>query len=262
MGRINDIDLKNWKESDVWTDSLWIINDRDNTGKHDGFYHGNFIPQVPRQLIKKFSRRGGVVIDLFLGSGTSAYEAELLGRNFIGVDIVPEMVSYVSSKLERKGQYFFETLVGDSASASTECKIKNILKHHKKTFSDLVILHPPYADVIKFSNQENDLSNAKNLKEFLEMFSNVLKVANNLLKQGGYLSMVVGDVYKQGEWVPLGFYCMREAQNMGFKLKSIVIKNMSGNRGKRNNEAIWRYRSLASDYYIFKHEYIFILKKK
>ena len=32
-------------------------------------------------------------------------------------------------------------------------------------------------------------------------------------------------------------------------------------RYKQNKENIWRYRALASDYYIFKHEYILIFKK-
>ena len=54
MPIFNDIDLKNWKESEIWTDSLWIISERDKTGKHSGFYHGNFVPQIPRQLILRY----------------------------------------------------------------------------------------------------------------------------------------------------------------------------------------------------------------
>ena len=50
------------------------------------------------------------------------------------------------------------------------------------------------------------------------------------------------------------------ALKLGFKLKSIIVKDMKGNRSKQNKEAIWRYRALSSDYYIFKHEYIFIFK--
>lgn len=45
MPFFNDLDLKNWKNSEVWTDSLWVIPQRDKTGKHSGFYHGNFVPQ-------------------------------------------------------------------------------------------------------------------------------------------------------------------------------------------------------------------------
>ena len=50
MGKINDLDMSNWKElTDVWTDSLWIIPQRDNSGAHDGHYHGNFVPQIPEK---------------------------------------------------------------------------------------------------------------------------------------------------------------------------------------------------------------------
>ena len=94
------------------------------------------------------------------------------------------------------------------------------------------------------------------------MFSKVLKNASELLENGRYLAIVIGDIYKNSEWVPLGFYCMDAAQKQSFKLKSIVVKNMSGNRGKRNQEGIWTYRSLANDYYVFKHEYVLIFKKE
>jgi len=53
---------------------------------------------------------------------------------------------------------------------------------------------------------------------------------------------------------------MNEALKLKLILKSIIVKNMEGNRGKKNQQSIWRYRALSSDYYIFKHEYIFIFK--
>ena len=53
----NDLDLKNWKESDINTDSLWIINQRDKSGKHKNIYHGNFIPQIPNQLIRRYTKK-------------------------------------------------------------------------------------------------------------------------------------------------------------------------------------------------------------
>lgn len=261
MGAYNDIDLNDWRNSDVWTDSLWLIDERDKSGKHNGFYHGNFVPQVPRQLIKKYTKQNDVILDLFLGSGTTAYEAEILKRNLIGVDIASNMIEHIKSKLDKHNKYFYELLVGDSMSDEIKLQIKQILQKYKRKSVQLVILHPPYANIIKFSNNEKDLSNAKNLSEFLQMFSSVVMAANELLDINRYLAIVIGDIYKNGEWIPLGFYCMGEAQKLGYKLKSIVVKNMSNNRGKQNKESIWKYRSLANDYYVFKHEYIIILKK-
>jgi len=87
MPIFNDLNLDNWKESEILTDSLWIIPERDKTGKHNGFYHGNFIPQIPHQLILRYTKKNEIVFDPFLGSGTTVYEAESLSRNFIGLDI-------------------------------------------------------------------------------------------------------------------------------------------------------------------------------
>jgi DNA modification methylase len=259
MPNFNDLDLENWKESEVWTDSLWIIPERDKSGKHNGFYHGNFVPQIPHQLILRYSKKGDVVFDPFVGSGTTAYEAESLGRNFIGVDIQPGLVEQVKSKVDNK-DFFAELAAGDSADKTTFDKVAKILKKKNKSSYQLAILHPPYADIIKFSDNEKDLSNSKSLKEFLDKFARVISNTISLLEKDRYLVIVIADKYTQGKWIPLGFYCLNEAQKLGLTLKSIVIKNMEGNRAKQNKEGIWRYRALTSDYYIFKHEYIFIFK--
>ena len=260
MPKFNDIDLEKWKDSDVWTDSLWIIPERDKSGKHDGFYHGNFVPQIPHQLILRYTKENDVVLDPFVGSGTTAYEAESLGRNFIGIDIQEKLIEHIKNKLDSK-KNFLELLTGDSGDEKTFLKVRDILKENKKNNVQLAILHPPYADIIKFSDRKEDLSNASSLKEFLGKFSGVLKNTLSVLAEDGYLAIVIGDKYTQGQWIPLSFYCMNEAQKLGLTLKSVVVKNMGGNRAKQNKEAIWRYRALSSDYYIFKHEYILIFKK-
>lgn len=260
MSKFNDLNLKDWKTSEIWTNSLWIISERDRSGKHDGFYHGNFVPQIPRQLILRYTKKDEVVLDPFVGSGTTAYEAERLSRNFIGIDIQKKLVDYVGKKVESKNN-FSDVIVGDSTKVETFEKVKEILKNHKKKNVQLAILHPPYADIIKFSDLRGDLSNTKSLREFLEKFSDVLKNTIKILESNRYLAIVTGDKYTTGKWIPLGFYCMNEGQKLGLTLKSIIIKNMEGNRAKRNKEAIWRYRALSSDYYIFKHEYILIFKR-
>ena len=72
----SDIDLEHWREyDDVYTDSLWMIDSRDRTGGHQLDYHGNYIPQIATQIYTRYTRENDVVVDLFLGSGTSAIDS-------------------------------------------------------------------------------------------------------------------------------------------------------------------------------------------
>ena len=72
----------------------------------------------------------------------------------------------------------------------------------------------------------------------------------------------MGDVYKNSEVIPLGFYVMYAIKkHFNVKLKGTIVKNIEGNRGKLGQQSIWKYRALMSDYFLFKHEYIFVFKK-
>lgn len=92
-------------------------------------------------------------------------------------------------------------------------------------------------------------------------FGSVIDNACKYLEKNRYCAMVIGDKYANSEIVSLGFYCMNLFVKRGYKLKAIIVKNFEDTKGKANQKSIWRYRALASDFYIFKHEYIMVFKK-
>jgi 16S rRNA G966 N2-methylase RsmD len=260
--KINDINLLRWKEyDDIITDSLWILNKRDTSGAHLGWYWGNFIPQIPHQMMLRYTKKGDWVLDTFVGSGTTLIECRRLGRNGIGIELNPEVSQKTKKLIEReqnKNNVVSEVIVGDSRTID----IKQILNKYGINQVQLLIMHPPYHDIIKFSKDEKDLSNAKNTEEFLKMFGAVVDNATPYLEKGRYFALVIGDKYSKGEWIPLGFYCMQEVLKRGYLLKSIIVKNFEETRGKRNQKELWRYRALVGGFYIFKHEYVMLFKKK
>jgi len=99
MAKFNDLDISRRQECDINTDSLWLINERDKSGKHKNIYHGNFIPQIPNQLIRRYTREFDVILEPFMGSGTTLFECEKLGRKYIGFDINPAMLEYVNGAM-------------------------------------------------------------------------------------------------------------------------------------------------------------------
>lgn len=78
MGKFNDLNLDDWRELDINTDSLWLISERDKSGKHKNIYHGNFVPQIPNQLIRRYTKKDKVVFEPFASSGTLLFECEEL----------------------------------------------------------------------------------------------------------------------------------------------------------------------------------------
>jgi len=260
--KVNDINLLRWKEYDeIITDSLWILDKRDSSGAHLAWYWGNFVPQIPHQMMLRYTKKGDWVLDTFAGSGTTLIECRRLGRNGIGIELNPEVVQRANElvKMEyNKYKVITEIITGDSRVID----IKAVLGKHGMDQVQLLIMHPPYHDIIKFSKDKKDLSNAKSTKEFLKMFSEVVDNATLFLEKGRYFILVIGDKYSKGEWIPLGFYCMNEILKKGYLLKSIIVKNFEATRGKRNQKELWRYRALVGGFYIFKHEYVMLFKRK
>jgi hypothetical protein len=260
----SDIDLDRWREyDDIKTDSLWLYDSRASGAGHQLDYHGNYIPQIATQILTRYSKRQDIVLDLFLGSGTSAIEAMRLGRRCIGVELKPELVKYVGGKIDPELlESQLHLLQGDSADGAIVPRIEAVLRQMDADFVQLLILHPPYADIIRFSDHGADLSNAPSIIAFLDGFESVAQHGFQLLAPGRFAALIIGDKYARGELVPLGFWCMERMNRIGFKTKAIIVKNIEGNeKGKGKNANLWRYRALAGGYYIFKHEYIILFFK-
>ena len=260
----SDINLKQWRDYEhIKTDTLWEFPTRLKEGGHSNEYHGNYIPQIAQQIYERFTKKDDVVLDMFFGSGTSGIEAINMHRRCIGVELKEELVETVSKKFTPKQLVTDVNIIcADSTSKTAKEKIQARLDVMGKSQAQLLMLHPPYDDIIKFSDKKEDLSNCATTEEFYDLFEKVAQNGYDLLEKGRFAALIIGDKYANSQLIPLGFECMRRMNNVGFITKSIIVKDMQGNeRAKGKTANLWRYRALAGGFYIFKHEYVMLFQK-
>lgn len=67
-----------------------------------------FPKELPQWFIKLFTKENDMVLDPFVGSGTTLFAAESLNRSAIGIDLMPEYVDMVKKSFEEMGYSFNE----------------------------------------------------------------------------------------------------------------------------------------------------------
>lgn len=243
--------IKEWepKNFKLEATTVWSFKDRGKWATHSGKYRGNWSPYIPRNLILRYSKEGEIVLDPFLGSGTTLVETKLLKRHAIGVDINPDAINISKENLRFNRNMEYEPTIykGDSRNL-------NMLEDNS---IDLICAHPPYSNIIKYSeNIEGDLS-LLDIDDFLKEIYLVAKELFRVLKRDKYCAVLIGDTRRKKHMVPLGFYVMQEFLKVGFVLKENIIKE------QHNCQAtgFWYKKSIDYNFLLIAHEYLFVFRK-
>ena len=233
-----------------WT-TVWSFPERGSWATHNPKYRGNFAPQIARNVIEMYTEKGESVLDPMVGAGTTLIEAKLLGRNALGMDINPEAVELAKEALRFKHRPASEqkVKVGDARD----------LSHIERDSFDLVLTHPPYMNIIKYSEGRiaEDLSNIGSLPRFCDEMEKIAKELMRVLKPNKYCAVLVGDTRKGRHFVPLAFNVMARFLKAGFILKEDIIKVQHHCKFTER----WRWKAKKDKFYLIMHEHLFVFRK-
>ncbi len=230
------------------TNTVWAFPDRGKWATHDAKYRGNWSPYIPRNIILRYSQEGDTVLDQFVGGGTTAVEAKLTHRNFIGFDINESAIEISRIKCG----FNFDT------KQTVELSVADARKLPLEDDSiDLICTHPPYADIIHYSEDiDGDLSLLP-IKQYLSEMGKVADECYRVLKKGKFCAVLMGDMRKKGMVQPLAFETMRIFELAGFKTKEIIIKEQHNCKAT----GFWKTSSVKFNFLLLAHEYLFVFKK-
>ena len=119
---------------------------------------------------------------------------------------------------------------------------------------DLVWYHPPYWDIVRYSDDPRDLSKCDSLEAFEFQLNASVERLYKAIRPGGVLAVLIGDKRKRGNYHPL-LRTLLMNQKIG-QLKGIIIKIQYNCRSDRNN-----YPSQNPFLIPIKHEYCLLFQK-
>lgn len=191
-----------------------------------------------------------MVLDQFAGGGTTLVEAKLLNRNIIGVDVNDTALA----RCKEKTNFDHDGANGHVFIRKGDARNLSFIPDEK---IDLICTHPPYADIIRYSEDiSEDLSHLK-VKDFVEEMKTVARESYRVLKKGKYCAVLMGDTRQKGNMVPMSFDVMRAFEEAGFKLKELIIKEQHNCKAT----GYWKTNSVKYNFLLIAHEYLFVFKK-
>lgn len=249
---MNKKKITKWEPDDFELEMTthWSFPKRGDWATHDAKWRGNWSPYIPRNIILRYSKEGDVVLDQFAGGGTTLVEAKLLNRDIIGVDVNDAALDRCKEKID------FEHEGANGKVYIRKGDARNLAFLSDESI-DLICTHPPYADIIKYSDGiDGDLSQLK-VKDFLEEMKKVAAESYRVLKKDKFCAILMGDTRQKGCMIPMSFDVMKIFQDAGFTLKELIIKEQHNCKAT----GYWKTNSVKYNFLLIAHEYLFVFRK-
>jgi DNA modification methylase len=256
--RLNALDGKTWTRYSI---SIWDLT---KTVEETRLRHPALFPvALVKRLLEIYTRPEDVVLDPFMGAGSTLVAAQELKRRGVGFDISSEFISLAKHRLQHSSHQ------DDLPAPVIHCEdARHIGRYVESDSVDLVVTSPPYWDIHcqrrtadgkeprPYSPSEQDIGNITDYSLFLDALSSVFDQLYTVLKPGHWCILIVMDLRKGSRFYPLHMDCIQRMTGTGFSLEDIIIWD-------RHRE----YHSLRplGFPYVFRvnkvHEYILIFRK-
>lgn len=258
--RLNELDGKKWLQNSF---SIW--RDIKKNGDERKLNHPAIFPSaLTSRIIEIFTQKNDLVVDPFMGCGSSVLSAMKLNRKSCGIELNNEFFKITQERIKNT----FSLHENNITPQIYNDDARNLKNYLEDDIASLCVTSPPYWDILNqkrtadnksinnYGNSLIDIGNIKDYKEFLIELSVIFKNVYDVLKKGGYCVVVVMDLRKKSKFYPLHIDVIQYLSKIGFYLDDIIIWD-------RQHE----YNNMRPLGYPYKfrvnkiHEYILIFSK-
>lgn len=268
---LNELNGSKWL---LYSKSVW--DDIITTSSEKTDHPAQFPISLVSRLLHIFTKRNDLVLDPFLGSGTTLVACRALKRFGVGVELNPDYVKLTKSRLS------FQTLdaateqlalCADSRHLLMLDELREFMGRVGKECIDFMVTSPPYWDVLhethkktvlprekqpsQYSELNDDLGNILNYGDFILSLKEIFKAVYKILCPERYCAVITMDIRKGNRIYPLHSDIVRIMNEIGFSYQDVIIWN-------RNREYNYlRPMGYPTTFIVNRiHEYISIFRKQ
>lgn len=241
---INCLTPKEWVKGQV---AVWEFAYEKRDIRDKSIHPAVFPIGLPKKCIELFTHKGELVLDPFVGIGTTLVAANDTDRNAVGFDIKKEYLNYAKTRLLQKKMDTFSSSSTEQLMVNDDAR--NIPKYIEEGTVSLFVTSPPYANMLnrrrrnksmratnrldeqygkiqQYSNDPRDLGILPSklfAKELAKIYAGMLP----LLKPKGHSVININDPWcddvQYGRREPLHAYIIEEMNNVGYDLRNVMI---------------------------------------
>jgi DNA modification methylase len=222
--KLNELSGRDW----IKFTKSWFVHRPEPRGDRKIRHPASFPESLVKDFISFFTKKGELVVDPFLGTGSTLVAALETGRSGVGFEIVKKYADIARDRVKNavarngvhktteSGSSFTRIVTADSSKLSKTWREKGF------PMADYCITSPPYWNQLRkshmrqkgraekgldttYSDNPREIGNIEDYSEFLRALKHTFDEVHQVLKPKGYLTIITNNVFSDGRMYPLAF---------------------------------------------------------
>jgi len=231
---INCLSAKDWLKSQI---GVWQFNYEGRDIRDKTLHPATFPISLSKKVISLFTHQGQLILDPFMGSGTTLVAAQDLNRNAVGFDLQSKYVELSESRLGANN------LFNQAQQLAIQDDARNIADYFEPETVSLIWTSPPYANLLnrarknksrrdrdngqlgkveQYSQDERDLGTMP-LEEYTEVMGDIFERMLPLLHPKAHCVINIPDMWWENERITIHIALVQELRKRGYELRNTII---------------------------------------
>jgi len=231
---INCMTAKEWLKSQL---GVWQFFYEKRDIRDKDIHPATFPISLAKKIIELFTHKGELVLDPFVGSGTTLLAAQDLDRNAVGFDLKGSYIDLCSKRLVNSN------LFNNSRQIAIQDDALNIPNYLNEEMITLIWTSPPYANLLNRKRKNKSRRDRKNdqylkveqysqdprdlgtmpLKKYSKKIGDIFEKLLPLLKPKGHCVINVPDMWWKNERITIHVSLIQELRSRGYELRNTII---------------------------------------